>query len=419
MTKPARAQADLEAPAKPGERLILASVMERVRVSLNDLAEATGISKTAMFEIVTNNLWPKTRDADDIRAKVEGCLRENGTDEELISLIWGAKRSLRSLPPPTTDIYGRDRPEPQHPTKATDMLLAKQTMTYAASRHFALFQNPFDGEVTSSEELFTNGELRFIREAMWQCGKNGRFVAVIGESGSGKTTMLADLEERIAASREQIVIIRPSVLSMTDSDRAGRIMKAGDIISAIILTLNPQAKIPQTHEARSRLMQKLVEESGKVGNGHLVVIEEAHAMAKETLKAMKRLNELCRVGRRPVLGILLLGQPELKIKLDERRADMREVVQRCEVVELPPLAGDVQGYLAHRAKAQGKKLAELLDDTGLAELQARLTVVSPDKRVAPVSLLYPLALNNLMTACLNRAADLGVPVITRDVVRAV
>ncbi len=93
--------------------------------------------------------------------------------------------------------------------------------------------------------------------------------------------------------------------------------------------------------------------------------------------------------------------------------------RRGTVVELPPLGGDLQAYLSHRAKAQGKKLAELVDDGGLAELQARLTVTSPDRRVAPVSLLYPLAVNNLMTACLNAAAALGVPVVTRDVVRAV
>lgn len=423
MSRHARVVSELMAPARIGERLELASVMERVKVSLGDLAEAVGISKTAIFSIVTSNVWPKTQDSDALKTKVEAYLRGRGATDDLLQVIWCAKRSARSLVPRSeTDPYGRLRDAQATPTdepKATDMLLAKQTLTYAASKAFALFQNPFDGEVTRQEELFTNGELRFIREAMWQAGKNGRFVAVVGESGSGKTTLLGDLEDRIERDRAQLVVIRPSVLSMTDNERQGRPLKAADIIAAIILTLNPQARVPLTHEARARQMQRMVEESAKVGNGHLLVIEEAHALSINTLKALKRLNEVCRLGRRAVLGILLLGQPELRVKLDERRADMREVVQRCEVVELPPLGSDLQGYLSHRAKAQGKQLAELIDDGGLAELQSRLTVTSPDRRMGTVSLLYPLAVNNLMTACLNTAAELGVPLINRDVVRAV
>ena len=56
MAVAARKLEDLRSPAQPGERLELAGVMERVKVSLNDLAEALGISRTAVFSIVTNNI---------------------------------------------------------------------------------------------------------------------------------------------------------------------------------------------------------------------------------------------------------------------------------------------------------------------------------------------------------------------------
>lgn len=416
----ARAREDLLAPAKTGERLQLGSVMELRKVSLQDLADAVGISKTAMFDIVASNTWPKTKDPAEIRAKVEIFLRLCGAGDELIAAAWCAKRTVRVIDPSDTDKHGRIRPTPATPEKkATDMLLAKQSLTMAARKAFELFANPFDGEVVSAKELFTTSELRYVREAMLQVGKNGRFLAVTGESGSGKTTLMGELEERIHAERAQIVIIRPSVLSMTETDTAGRVLKAADIVAAIILTLNPQARIPQGHEARTRMMQRMVEDSGKVGNGHLLVIEEAHALSPNTLKALKRLNELCRVGRRPVLGILLLAQPELRMKLDERRADMREVVQRCELVELPPLDNDMEAYLAHRASNQGRQLSSFIDEQGLAAMRSRLTVVSPDKRIGTVSLLFPLAINNLMTACLNKAAELGVPCVTRDVVQHV
>jgi type II secretory pathway predicted ATPase ExeA len=421
----------------------LGSVAERARVSLAEMAAAAGISKTAMFQIVANNVWPVTTPEQQIKTGVEALLRERKASDADIEQVWWAHRSRQRGVAQVTDGYGRERVRvPQDPKnvrgrdeqraagstgnltqpiheRATDMLLAKQSLSYEASKAFTLFSNPFDGEVTSQEELFQNGELRFVREAMWQAGKNGRFVAVIGESGAGKTTLLGDLEDRIARDHAPVVIIRPSVLAMTESETSGRLLKASDIINAIILTIDAHASLPQTHEARTRKMLRMVEESAKVGNSHLLVIEEAHALPVNTAKALKRLHESCRIGRKPALGILLLGQPELRSKLSERRADMREVVQRCEVVELPPLDADLRGYLNHRAKAAGRELAELIDDAGIEEMRLRLTVQSHDRRAAPISLLYPLAINNLMTAALNVAASLGAPIVNRDVVRAI
>ena len=70
------------------------------------------------------------------------------------------------------------------------MLLPKQTLSAEARKRFALpFANPFDGEVTSDAEMFVNGEIRFVRESAWQAAIGGRFCAIVGESGAGKTTI--------------------------------------------------------------------------------------------------------------------------------------------------------------------------------------------------------------------------------------
>ena len=128
-----------------------------------------------------------------------------------------------------------------------------------------------------------------------------------------------------------------------------------------------------------------------------------------------------RLGRKPLLGILLLGQTELGLKLDPRRANLREVTQRCEVVQLLPLDGDLHGYLSHRAKSIDRQLADFIDASGIEEIRARLTVTRPGSggKTRAQSLLYPLAVNNLLTAALNQAAELGAPIVNRDVVRAV
>ena len=127
------------------------------------------------------------------------------------------------------------------------------------------------------------------------------------------------------------------------------------------------------------------------------------------------------VDGRPLLGILLVGQPELLRKLDPTRTDLREVWQRLEVLQLLPLGNDLKSYLEHRTKAVNIALSTLIEESGIAELLCRLTITHPVShgKMRATSLAYPLAVENFLTAALNMAAELGVPVVNRDVVRAV
>lgn len=300
--------------------------------------------------------------------------------------------------------------------KEEPMLLPKQTLTALACQKFRLFSNPFDGDVTSDAEMFLNGEIRFVREAAWQAAVGGRFVAIVGESGAGKTTMLDDLKEQILKEHKPLVFIEPSVLGMEDNDTRGKSIKASGIQTAIVMTLDPLEPVAQSDEKRTRQVKRMLEESTTSGRSHLLVIEEAHSLPIPTLKHLKRLHERMRMGRRPMLGILLLGHPELEDKLN--RFDVREVSQRCQVARLCHLGADLPAYLQFRAANAGRKLEEFISPDGVDELRTRLTV-SAGAGNEPVSLLYPLNVNNWMAAALNTAAGLGAPRVDRDVIRAV
>jgi type II secretory pathway predicted ATPase ExeA len=192
------------------------------------------------------------------------------------------------------------------------------------------------------------------------------------------------------------------------------------VLDAIIRTLDPSATIKQRMDGRTTQARKLMEAGVEVGKLHLLLIEEAHSMDDNALRLLKRLHEM-RLGRRPLLGILLVGQTELKDNLDPKYPAVREVAQRCEIVELLPLDNDVKPYLAHLAKSAGADLAKLIDDSGIEELRRQLMrdQTGRNGRRSATSLQYPLAVNNMMTAALNMAAELGVPIVNRDVVKAV
>lgn len=422
-------------PSKPpmGTRLQIGQVAAELRVTMDQLATAARVSKTAMVGIVTENRWPVRTDEAQIRAALVDLLKAHGANDlQLARLFWaqGARPrreqhhdgnpDLAPFQLSRTDAFGRSRdgtPLPAaHDAEELDMLMLKQTLSPQAVRHFKLFRNPF-GEVTSTEAMFESDYIRYVHEAAWQCCQNSGFTAIVGESGAGKTTILAELEARLEREGQNVVVVRPKVLGMEQSNAKGQALKSADILHAILTKLEPDRPMPQTMPARSERTHKLLAEGTKTGTLYLLLIEEAHGLPDATLKHLKRLHEL-RSGRHGLVGILLLGQPELKSRLAAglRNGTLREVSQRCEIVELLPLDNDLRAYLERRVEAVGRKLDELMDEGAINQVRARLTMRKAD---GAVSMCYPLAVNNLVTRALNAAAELGVPKVTKDVVAGV
>jgi type II secretory pathway predicted ATPase ExeA len=394
-------------------RLQLSVLMADKGLSYSELGRLARVPRSSLYALASKGIWPSRTDPDVLASNLRTALQGKGaTPDELADLFEPA-----AAKPRRSHRLQRDALQPTTTEEDNDMLLPKQSLTPQARRHFKLFTNPFDGEVTSDDMMFVGDEFVYVRESVWQCAQTGGFVALCGESGAGKTTALTDLEARLQRDPRGVIVIKPSVLGMEESDAQGTKMKSGDILHAIITQLDAQQVVPQTMSARTLKARKLLTGSAQAGNTHLVVIEEAHSMPDATLKHLKRLHEM-RDGRRPLLGILLLGQPELKLRLAAglRSGALREVTQRCEVVELLPLDADLKPYLMRRAQACNVQLDTLIDDDAIQQLRTRLT--RKDRGTA-ISMCYPLVVNNLMTRALNEAASLGEALVTRDVINSI
>ena len=102
------------------------------------------------------------------------------------------------------------------------MLLQNAALTPEARAHFALPRNPFQDDVQSSDDVFQTASVRYVRATLKDCAQHHGFVAIVGESGAGKTTLAEDLEERIRADGLDILVIRPYVLAMEQNDLLDR-----------------------------------------------------------------------------------------------------------------------------------------------------------------------------------------------------
>ncbi|KAF7600613.1 MAG: ExeA protein [Candidatus Dactylopiibacterium carminicum] len=239
---------------------------------------------------------------------------------------------------------------------------------------------------------------------------------LVGESGSGKTTLREELEERIRIEQRQVIIIKPYVMEMEKTERKGKPMWAGQVSESIIHTLDPGASIRSSTQARNNQVHKLLAESERAGYRNLLIIEEAHRMPVSTLRALKGFMEL-KTGLRRLLGVVLIGQPELDNTLNDKDPAVREIVQRCERREMLPLDEDLPVYLGHKFSRVGANVADALADGAIDAIRARLTRLPRGGSAAEGrSICYPLVVNNLVTRALNAAAGVAMPRVTADVI---
>lgn len=372
----------------------------------------TPLSSAALSMMLNWDYWPRSTPRQALREQVERYLRGHGVPEALIGTAWQAEGDDRyrqrapvgaHLGKPSPKPAGFRKPKPDIEPVEIEML------SPAAKRHFKLFRDPFQDDVTGPDDVFLSGEQRYIAEAMFQTAKNGGFLAIAGESGSGKTTLRKMMQERIKG--QPIRVVFPRSLDKTR-------LSTGNICQAIINDMAPGTTVRSSLEAQARQVEALLMQSGRADNSHVLVIEEAHDLSITTLKYLKRFYEL-EDGFRRLLSIILIGQPELKDKLDERRhPEAREVIRRCELAELLPLDGDLESYLAHKFKRGGVSPADLFAADAYDGIRARLTRSKPGGRDV-VSQLYPLVVNNLVTKAMNRAADLGMTMVNGDLMREV
>jgi type II secretory pathway predicted ATPase ExeA/transposase-like protein len=304
---------------------------------------------------------------------------------------------------------GSEDPRTDQSTEDSDMLLRRQPLHQATRKHFGLRCDPFERDLETADDVYQSADIRYVTQAMWAKAAAGGLLAVIGESGSGKTTILDAMEDRILQTGAPLILVRPAVAGMEPSDGRGQVLRVGHIQEAVIHALDPTAALKQSPQARAEQMRRLLISAIDAGRRTCVAIDEAHRMPEATLRHLKRLVETKR-GFLRLLSIIILGQPELATRLSERNPELREVVQRCEVVTLDPLDDSLDAYLRHKLAPAGVALEQIIDRPGLDALADRLGVrpLAERRRDQP-SRAYPLAAANLLAAALNLHADTGAP----------
>ena len=402
--------------------LKLKGVLLRHGLSHSELAESLKqkhrafsgrpFSRTSVVKMLNGGWRPARTPWAEIQAATEAFLREAGVPDEAIAEVWDEDVVPHFSTKPLNRRMGEPRGDNNNDDDAVE--IEAEMLSSQAKKHFNLFRDPFVDDVQGPEDLFLSADQRYVREAMYQAARQGGWlIAVVGESGSGKTTLRRETIDRVGREGLQVNVIQPKAF-----DKG--LLNASHICHAILADVRPSERPKRSLEALARQVERALIESSRSGMSHVLMIEEAHDLNIQTLKYLKRFWEM-EDGFKKLLSIVLIGQPELREKLNERQYfEAREVIRRCEIVELMPLDGNVGDYLALKMRRIGSALEALLEADAVDAIRTHPALLRTGRgpsRNQTVSLVYPLVVNNLVTKALNRAAYLGAPQVTADIVR--
>jgi len=214
------------------------------------------------------------------------------------------------------------------------------------TEHYGLQQLPF-GITPDTHFFFAHSSYQEALNTLLIAARSGEgFLKVVGEVGTGKTLLcrkfLNQLEtESFVTAFIPNPYLEPMTLLLAVADELG--------------VAYPEN--PNQHLLLKALTEFLIATHAD-GKRVVLCLDEAQAMPTESLEALRLLTNL-ETESRKLLQVVLFGQPELDIRLDE--PTIRQLKQRITFSSnLGTLnAQDVEYYLAHRLGIAGYRGARL------------------------------------------------------------
>ncbi|HEU5319507.1 MAG TPA: AAA family ATPase [Methylomirabilota bacterium] len=179
------------------------------------------------------------------------------------------------------------------------------------------------------------------------------FIVLTGEIGTGKTTLLRTLLERLDASTH-VAYVHNSALDI-------------DGLLEYVLQDWGVKSAAATHAQRLFELNEFLIEQHRQGLSPVLVVDEAQNLSVPTLEAVRMLSNFETTSQK-LMQILLVGQPELRANLDAPA--LRQLKQRlglrCHIGALSP--DETRQYVRHRLRLAGASDAGIFTDAAVQRI---------------------------------------------------
>ncbi len=202
--------------------------------------------------------------------------------------------------------------------------------------YYGLKKEPFHNTPDPSFLYLSPQHKEALGAIIYGIEKRKGFIAILGEVGVGKTTILRAYLERKATRKQKTIYIFNPVLTYHG------------LLTAIFRSLELTPRHDDVTEMVNQLHEALIAEY-QAGGTVVLAIDEAQNMPIETLENLRMISNL-ESSTDKLIQIILLGQPELNTMLEQ--PSLRQFRQRIALrATISPLSEEEsRRFIEHRIK---------------------------------------------------------------------
>ena len=219
---------------------------------------------------------------------------------------------------------------------------------------YHLKENPFN--VTSDPHFLymSKRHKEALASLIYGIEERKGFIEITGEIGTGKTTLCRALLKKLSAKTKTAFILNPRLSGI-------QFMRA--VIDDFGIIVKNNSKIEMIKALNQFLIEQLSE-----GNNVVLIVDESQNLTKTLLEEIRLLSNL-ETEKEKLLQIVLVGQPELKVKLAS--PELAQLRQRIAVRYhiLPLEKSDTENYISRRLEVAGAEPGSIVwNDDAIDEL---------------------------------------------------
>ena len=206
--------------------------------------------------------------------------------------------------------------------------------------YYGLSEAPFDITPNPRFLFYSAKHREAINHLLYGIRERKGFVQLTGEVGAGKTTLCRAMLEQLDGHYATALILNP-------------VMSPDELMKAVAIEFGLPVNGLDRLDTLAVINQFLLQQVER-GKESVLIIDEAQDLTDELLEQVRLLSNL-ETDNRKLLQIVLLGQPELRERLNNPR--LRQLRQRITVRYhlLPLRRAEVNQYIQHRLEVSGAK----------------------------------------------------------------
>ena len=218
---------------------------------------------------------------------------------------------------------------------------------------YGLKEKPFNATPDPKFLYLTPGHREALAQLIYGVQEHKGFIVLTGEVGTGKTTLLQTLLQRLD-STTAVAFVFNSTLPFDD-------------ILEYVLEDFGIGKTVTSRAQRLVALNNFLIDRRRAGQNTVLIIDEAQNLEPDTLEQVRLLSNF-ETPTDKLLQILLVGQPELKVRL--QLPQLRQLKQRIGLrCAIPPMTPEeTRDYIRSRLRVAGARDLNLFNEAAVRRI---------------------------------------------------